>query len=237
MLAELPHARNTIDPRFLLWVSPVDDRGCPVDPVFIQAAERIGGDFLRYRCREINDSSRAMELAERAVHRASRAKKKRPVEDPVAYLFRTFTNLVDEEIERGKRFLSLSDEVLHAIGRRHATEEAAQVETAIFWRETLDCVDETMRWVLWRLYWGFSVNEIAEELRIPPNTLSKRLSRARKCLKKTLDRERGIESKSVDAKQSSQGVDSRGVDPRRGLPSAGADRIPRPSEPGKEGLP
>lgn len=192
----------------------------------------------------MNDPSRALELAERAVHCASRAKKKRPVEDVVAYLFRTFTNLVDQELKRARRFLSLSDELLHALGRRRPGDEQRQLDRNIAWRELLESVDEEMRWVLWRLYWGFSVNEIAEELAIPPNTLSKRLSRTRKCLKKALDRGRGRESKLVDAKQSSREVDSgdprtgdpgRG-DPRRSLPSPGADRVPRPSQSGEEGL-
>ncbi len=187
MDAELPAVCDS-GPRLLLWVSPVDDRGCAVDPAFLRAAEDIGGDFFLYRAREINDPSRAMELAERAVHLASRAKKKRPVQDAVAYLFRTFTNLVDEEIGRARRFLSLTDELLHAIGRRRAAESMAEFDRNIVWREVLDSVDETMRWVLWRLYWGFTVNEIAQELGISPNTLSKRLSRLRKHLKKILDR-------------------------------------------------
>jgi RNA polymerase sigma factor (sigma-70 family) len=154
--------------------------------MFLQAAECIGGDFVSYRARDINDPSRALEFAERAVYLASRAKKKRPVEDAVAYLFRTFTNLVDQEIERTRRFLSLDDDLLRAIGRRRAAEPEAEMEKAITWREALDSLDPTMQWVLWRLYWGFSVNEIAAQLGISPNTLSQRLSRTRKHLKKHL---------------------------------------------------
>ncbi|HEV2201414.1 MAG TPA: sigma-70 family RNA polymerase sigma factor [Bryobacteraceae bacterium] len=233
MLSELPR-RYSSDPRLLLWVSPVDAQGIPADPMFLEAAERIGSDFTKYRARDINDPSRALEFAERAVYLASRAKKRRPIEDAVAYLFRTFTNLMDREIERTRRFVSLDDDLLRAIGRRSATEPEAEMEKAITWREALDSLDPTMRWVLWRLYWGFSVNEIAAQLGISPNTLSQRISRTRKHLrkhlKKTLDRDPSVEARSVDAPQSRRGVNSRGADSRRGLPYAGADGVRRPPQ-------
>src|SRR5205085_1425284 len=82
MPSELPH-HSSSDPRFMLWVSPVDAQGIPADPMFLEAADRIGSDFLSYRPRDFNDPSRALEFAERAVYLASRAKKKRPVEDAV----------------------------------------------------------------------------------------------------------------------------------------------------------
>ena len=233
MLSELPR-RCSSDPRFVLWVSPVDAQGIPADPMFLQAAERIGGDFINYRARDINDPSQVLEFAERAVYLASRAKKRRPVEDAVAYLFRTFTNLVDREIERTRRFVSLDDDLLRAIGRRSAKEPEAEIEKAITWREALDSLDPTMRWVLWRLYWGFSVNEIAAQLGISPNTLSQRISRTRKHLKKhlkkILDQSPSVEARSVDAPQSRRGVNSRGADPGRGLPFAGADGVRRPPQ-------
>jgi RNA polymerase sigma factor (sigma-70 family) len=217
MHEELPLARYFQG--LTLWISPVDDQGCPADPAFLRAAEHIGGDFFRYRAREINDPSHAMELAERAVHQASRAKKKRPVEDPVAYLFRTFTNLVDDEIERSKRLCSFSDEHLHIIGPCSAASSPVRIERTILWREILDSVDPTMQWVLWRLYWGFSINEIADELGIPPNTLSKRLSRLRKQLKKALDRQRPTARTSwIDEKRRAPRIE-----PGRGLRAAGAD--------------
>lgn len=230
MLSDPPR-RCSSDPRLLLWVSPIDSQGVPADPMFLQAAERIGGDCINYRARDINDPARALEFAERAVYLASRAKKKRPVEDAVAYLFRTFTNLVDREIARTRRIVSLDDDLLRAIGRRSAPEPEAEMEKAITWREALDSLDPTMRWVLWRVHWGFSVNEIAAQLGISPNTLSQRVSRARKQLKKILNPGPSREARSVDAPQSRRGANSRGVDSRRGLPFAGTDGVPRPPKP------
>ncbi len=238
MNAKLPHACAS-GSQLLLWVSPVDDRGDAVDPAFLTAAEHIGGDFFLYRAREMNDPSRALELAERAVHRASRSKKKRPVEDVVAYLFRTFTNLVDQELERARRFLSLSDELLHAIGRRQHGDVQGQFDRNIAWRELLDSVDEQMRWVLWRLYWGFSIDEIAGELGVPPNTLSQRLSRLRKRLKKVLDRKgppgpRSMvdETRPVEGTDPGRTVRPPGADGNRRSPQPRTDRLSRRGDAG-----
>jgi DNA-directed RNA polymerase specialized sigma24 family protein len=211
----------------------VDDQATPVDPVFLAAAERIGTDFFCYRARELNDESRALELAERAVHKASRARKSRPVEDPVAYLFRAFTNLVDAELERCRRFLSLSDDVMRAVGRREISEVQQEMFRSVEWREVLDSVDGTMRFVLWRLYWGFSVKEIAGALGITPNTLSQRLSRTRKQLKKTLD-------PMVISEPSSKGNGKRRISRAhtgRDLPANGAERAPFPSQPNASRVP
>lgn len=232
MQASLPNTTG-FDPRLVLWVSPVDDQNIPVDPMFLDAAERIGTDFFRYRARELNDDSRALELAEKAVHKASRAHKPRPVEDPVAYLFRTFTNMVDAELERSRRFLSLSDDVMRSLGRRQVTGTQQELDSAVAWREVLDSVDATMRLVLWRLYWGFSVNEIAGELGITPNTLSQRVSRVRKQLKKTLDPKR-ISDRSSRVNGTRRVPRTRAG---RDLPADGADRAPGLSKPNAPRMP
>ena len=184
MHAELPQ-EDPAHPREILWISPFDEHNAPVDPVFLRAAGQIGFDFLLYRATELNDESRAVELAEKAVHQVSRARKSRPVEDPVAYLFRTFRRLVDRELERARRFQPFSDEV--SLGRRESSTRDGELDRLILWREVLESVDEAMRWVLWRLRHGFSVSEIAEDLGIAPNTLSQRLSRVRRELKRKLD--------------------------------------------------
>ena len=184
MHAELPQ-EDPAHPREILWISPVDEHNAPVDPVFLQAAGQIGLDFLLYRAAELNDESRALELAEKAVHQVSRARKPRPVEDPVAYLFRAFRRLVDRELERARRFQPFSEEVSR--GWRECVACEGELDRLILWREVLESVDEAMRWVLWRLRHGFSVGEIAEDLGVAPNTLSQRLSRVRRELKRKLD--------------------------------------------------
>jgi DNA-directed RNA polymerase specialized sigma24 family protein len=182
----LPH-QNHSDPKQFLWVSPVDEKNQPVDPVFVEAAYRIGGGFLFYRARELNDDGRAIELVERAVHLASRARKSRPVDQPAAYLFRTFTNLVDAEIERCRRIVPLTDELLHEVANRAAPKMEDEIDREADWKRILESLDYRVRMVYERLRQGRTVREIALEMGIKPNTLIQRIHRARKQIKNTLD--------------------------------------------------
>lgn len=206
--------RGSADPRLELWISPVDDRNLPVDPVFVQAADHVGIAFFLYRARELNDESLALELVERAVHRASRAKRCGPLRDAAAYLARTFSNLVDHELERARRFTDLSEGVMRAVGRNTVHGSSIELDRTIEARELLGSLDETMQFAVWRLYWGFTVGEVAKELGIPPNTLSKRLSRLRKSLREALDHE----AKTLGTFKVSGRQTASRTRPRRSLP-------------------
>jgi len=190
MRSHLPQPNRTHAGLFL-WVSPFDEDQTPVDPVFLDAAYRIGGDFLFYRARELNDDGLALELAEKAVHRASRARKTEPVREPRAYLFRTFTNLVDEQIRRGRRFLPLTEQVIQHVAERTGPAPEQDFAYEVDWKRILESLDETTRWVLERLRRGYTIQEIAGAMGIRPNTLSQRIHRARKELRNTLDHARG----------------------------------------------
>jgi DNA-directed RNA polymerase specialized sigma24 family protein len=189
MYSHLPQ-QNHLDPKLFLWVSPIDEKNQPVDPAFVEAAYRIGGGFLFYRARELNDDGRAIELVERAVHLASRARKSRPVHEPAAYLFRTFTNLVDAEIQRYRRIIPLTDELLREVAGRAAPSMEQEIDRETDWKRILESLDDTTRMVYERLRQGRKVWQIALEMGIKPNTLVKRIHRARKQLQNTLDRER-----------------------------------------------
>jgi RNA polymerase sigma factor (sigma-70 family) len=202
-----------------LWVSPVDEDQTPVDPVFLDAAYRIGADFLFYRARELNDHGLALELAEKAVHRASRARKTQPVREPRAYLFRTFTNLVDEQIRRCRRFLPLTEQVIQHVTERIGPLPEQDFEREVDWKQILESLDQTTRWVLERLRRGYTIQEIAREMGIRPNTLSQRIHRARKELRNTLDHGRGKARTSKGDVQRKPGR----TPPRRNLPPHGAN--------------
>ncbi len=186
MRADLPLLNGPSSSTLVLWVSPIDERNCVVDPVFVQAAERIGVSFFLHRARDLHDASRVLELVEKAVHQASRAKKSRPVEDPAGYLFRTFAHLVDAELERSRRFLSLSDDLMPAIGQPNPEKQQSEIERQILWREILESLDETSAMIIQWLRQGIAVQDIARELGISPNTLAQRLSRLRRNIRKRL---------------------------------------------------
>lgn len=185
----LPH-QNQSASRMFLWVSPVDEKNQPADPVFIEAAYQIGGGFFFYRARELNDDGRAIELVERAVHLASRARKSRPVAEPQAYLFRTYTNLVDAEIARYRRIVPLTDKLLWELAGRAAPSIEQDIDRETDWKRVLESLDPTVRMVYERLRQGRTVREIALEMGIKPNTLVQRIHRARKQIKDALDQER-----------------------------------------------
>jgi DNA-directed RNA polymerase specialized sigma24 family protein len=188
LFMEIPLLPNRPDPHAFLWISPVDDENVPVDPVFLDAAYQIGIDFFLYRARELNDPARIPELVERAVHSASRARKRQPVRDPLGYLWCTFTRLVEHELSRARRFEPLIEQA--AVGCSRSSNPETELQQSLEWREILDQVDPTMRWVLWQLLWGYSIKEIAGRLGVKPDTLSKRLSRTREQLQRKLQKKR-----------------------------------------------
>jgi DNA-directed RNA polymerase specialized sigma24 family protein len=216
-MTEGPEPPSRKGPGVALWVNPVDDENQPVDPVFINAATARGESFIAYRARELQDESLAKELLEKAVHSASRARRGKPVRDPLAYVFRIFKRLVDDEIAKSRRFIPLNEEVLY---RRADGEQPVELEEALRWRETFESLDDTTRGLLRKLFWGFRVGEISERLGIKRNTLSKRISRVRKELKNRLD---GNSAKAPISEPDDKGNAGQ-IHPGRNLPTDGSKR-------------
>ena len=183
-MATGPEPRRRKGPGISLWVNPVDDENKPADPVFMEAVLQHGEAFISYRARELQDESLARQLIERAVHAASRARNGNSVRDPLAYVFRTFMHLVDAEIKRSTRFVSLNETLLYA---RADGQLEIDLEEDYAWQETLESLDPAIRRLLLKILWGNRIAEIAQEIGIRPNTLSKQISRHRREIKNTLD--------------------------------------------------
>src|SRR5579871_3947343 len=175
-----PEPPNRKGPGIALWVRPVDDDNLPVDPLFIEAAIGRGERFIAYRARDLGDEGLARDLFEKAVHSASRVRHGKPVDDPVAYVFRIFKRLVDDEIAKSRKFIPLNEQVLY---QRADGEEPVELDEIVGWRETIESLDESAQRLLRKLFWGFRVGEISKRLGIKRNTLSKRISRVRKEIK------------------------------------------------------
>jgi DNA-directed RNA polymerase specialized sigma24 family protein len=175
--------------RSSLWVSPVDPDGNRVDPQFIDAAYAKAEDLLRYRAHDLRDDALRQELIEKAVHRASRAKKRDPVRDYAAYLFSVFARLADAEVGREKRFVAVDADCLENLAARRQ-ERRLPVEEDIQQRQVLDAMEERTRWAWSRRLSGYEVQEIAAELNISADCLSTRMRRGLKAAAARLLRDR-----------------------------------------------
>jgi DNA-directed RNA polymerase specialized sigma24 family protein len=171
----------------LVWVSPTDRAGRPVDARFLEAVRLIGGDLLRYRSGEFDDVSAAAELIEVAVHRCSRVAQVKGVTNPTAYLTRTYRRLVDVEIAKRRKHVELTaaSESLERYDFESVMHDRIHV------KKLLDSMDDEIRKLYLRRLVGFSVDEIARERNLSAKRLSERMRRG---LRKALDRAFGTQT-------------------------------------------
>jgi DNA-directed RNA polymerase specialized sigma24 family protein len=162
--------------RFPIWINPTDSEGNAVDARFINAAYEKADTLMRYRANELRDDAVRLDLIESAVHRASRAKKREPVRDFAAYVFSVFTRLVDIEVDRERRFVSVDADCLEDLAARNGgtsddTDDKLQRD------QVLGAMEESMRLAWSRRLSGYEVQEIAAEFNVSPDCLSTRMRR------------------------------------------------------------
>ena len=167
-----------------IWLHEVDPDGRPVDPRFIEAGYGKEQEFFRYRADKLKDEAVIANLVEEAVYRASRAKKREPVSDIGGYLFRVFANLADREIARSPRIVSC-DPVLAGDLRRSSSQAGKQIIDRVQVREIFEAMEPALRWAVERYTLGYGLQEIANEMDVSADCLSKRIRRG---LKYTLKR-------------------------------------------------
>jgi DNA-directed RNA polymerase specialized sigma24 family protein len=162
--------------RSSIWVNPVDAKGTSVDERFIDAAYDKADDLMRYRANELRDEALRLNLIERAVHRASRAKKREPVRDFAGYVYSVFTRLVDVEVSRERRLVLVDADCLEDFAARNG-ENSDDIDDDIQQDQILGAMDESTRLAWSRRLSGYEVQEIAAELNITPDCLSTRMRR------------------------------------------------------------
>jgi RNA polymerase sigma factor (sigma-70 family) len=173
-----------MDGRRLIWIPPTDGDGNPVDPRFETAAYQLAGYALRYRHGELPDEAVAASLLEEAVQRASRSARTHAVINPRVYLLRAFKRLVDERIRVERRTTPTDPTVLdQTITDRHRSED---IERAILLREVYAQMDERTRQVVLAVVAGKTIEQIARDLQVTPNTVSQRLKNGYARLRKAL---------------------------------------------------
>ena len=178
----LSDKHNHRKPSSRIWLNDIDPDGRRVDPRFIEAGYRKESAFFRYRHDELQDEAVAANLIEEAVYRASRARKREPLDDVDAYLFTVFANLVDREISRSPRTLNFEPQALQNLSNS-GPETTRRIITRIEIEELLGTVDGTTREAIEMRSLGYEVQEIARLFNISADCLSTRIRRALKTLK------------------------------------------------------
>jgi DNA-directed RNA polymerase specialized sigma24 family protein len=182
----LPDKQNQRKLTSRIWLNNVDPDGRSVDSRFIEAGYRKEEAFFRYRRDEMKDDAVIANLIEEAVYRASRARKREPVDDVDAYLFTVFANLADREIARAPRTVNIEPELLQNL-HRAGSEPARHIINRIDIEQLLGSMDQTLRWAIEMRTLGYEVQEIAGMIDISADCLSTRIRRGLKILKRLLN--------------------------------------------------
>jgi RNA polymerase sigma factor (sigma-70 family) len=167
-----------------VWIAEQDQHGRPADPRFVKAAYALADRLLSYRHSELRDPSRAADLLEKAVHAASHADHREPVENFAGYLVRRFTGIVDAFLKRERRVEYLEPQ---ALADQYPTlnDELERIENHIRLGEVMSFMDAETRRICVRVLDGYAMAEIARELGVTPNALHLRFRRG---CKKAIER-------------------------------------------------
>ena len=179
-----------------LRVSPVDQRGRPISPPVLRAAEAVSRRAIHHAERLLVDPAVAANLLEEAaatVSRALRAKNAfgRPVRDIESYLFRAFLRRLNRSNKR--QSLTAYPVDFDAFLSRISGDPSKALEMKIFVDELLMECDPVMRDMLCRRLGGYSWKEIGCAYRISGHAAESKFSQALKkvrkrlCLKQTGD--------------------------------------------------
>ena len=165
--------------RYRFWLYKKDRKGRPIDKAILKIAEEIGHDLAPYRQKELDEST-SNEMLQSAVEAASQATQNSTIEDPPGYLTSVYKRIVDRFLSRKKRLVPADDSflVLANSGGSESFEDTIQDRVPL--EKILKAMDpDTRRICQWRLQ-GYSMLEIAKELKITPDCLSVRYTRGLK---------------------------------------------------------
>ena len=174
-----------MDSRRLIWIPPTDGDGNPVDPRFAEAAYQHAAYAFKYRQDEVQDQSIASSLMEEAVFRASKSARSHDVANPWAYLLQTFRRLVDQRIKADRRITLTEPAVLDQAFPAHG-HRSEDIERGILLREVYAQMDEKTRQIVMAVVAGKSIEQIAVDLHVTPNTVSQRLKNGYARLRESL---------------------------------------------------
>jgi RNA polymerase sigma factor (sigma-70 family) len=179
--------------RHRFWIHDKDKKGRPLDRKIVKAAEEIAPTLTRYRHREIDSESTSDEMLQSAVEAASDATRRNRVENPPGYLTSIYKHVVDKFLDHQNRVVPVDDEFLEDLANSRNTDSFEDsIHTHLVLEKLMHSMDPEMRKVCELRLHGYSVNQIAKTLKITPNSLSVRYTRAvKKAVREVLEGKRG----------------------------------------------
>src|SRR5262245_8229360 len=101
--------------RYRFLIHTKDTKGRRIAETLVRADEAIAPELARYRQREIRCESATNSMIQSAVEIASKAKRVRPLENPVAYLTFIYKRVVDRSLNRKRKLVPVGDDVLEEL--------------------------------------------------------------------------------------------------------------------------
>jgi RNA polymerase sigma factor (sigma-70 family) len=167
--------------RYRFWLQKKDRNRRPIDKAILNLADEIGPDLARYRQEEIDRESTSKAVLQSAVEAASQATQNSRIENPPGYLTSVYKRVVDKFLARKKTLVPADDSFPEDLSdsKKHESSDGT-IQNRLLVEKILNAMDpDTRRICRWRLE-GYSMGEIAKELKITPNCLSVRYTRGLK---------------------------------------------------------
>jgi RNA polymerase sigma-70 factor (ECF subfamily) len=148
---------------------------------FTRLYEQHNPRLVVYSCKVVNDRAVAEDIVQRAWEKLIEARNRRmKLESPVGFLVRTVRNLAIDHL-RHEKFTAPIGDAPEAIGTHESDREAIVLECLD------ELKDETREMLVLHYYSGYSFEEIATMMKMKPNAIYTRVSRARAELKRTVE--------------------------------------------------
>ena len=154
------------------WLRDKDKKSRPIDKTIFKVAEEIGPDPQRYRQEKVACESTSKAMLQPAAA-ASQVVQTSKSENSLGYLTSVYKRTLDKFLAREKRLVLVIDSFLKdlANSERHPSLEDP-IHNRLLVEKILKAMDpDTRRICQWRLQ-GYSMREIAKELKITLNCLS-----------------------------------------------------------------
>lgn len=163
---------------YRFWIHKKDDNGRPLDENIVKAAEEAATTLARYRQHEIRCESTINAMLQSAVEAASKAKRKKAIDNPIGYLTLAYKRIVDRFLKRRRKLVTVDDTFLEDLVNASGIISFEEwIHNRLLLEKLINSMDTETRRICNLMSQGYSMNEIAKQLHISANCLSKRHGR------------------------------------------------------------